>query len=523
MTDQPVLAVPDARVIRDELQRLVLADLLGPLGGEREEFQREDPLDRYPLGRLAPRGAVVEPDTQDDLADAEVGELAEGDREPSAPNTASLALASIGFTATVSGRATELRVTAKWARYERVTVETEGSGPDRVWRRVPMGGGVTVPLAEGVLPAQAPDRDLRDVVVRGRARRHGGDWLVSLFLENQQPQPQGRGAGSWIFQVELSAAAPDGAEVFLPRPDRPTGGDESDKAEQRRLAMVYRFEPEFAVGHGAAVHAERRNDTAMTAVRVSTSTVPQHEMPATDVPDAADNDDLPELADVELDMAALGELADGPPERLLAALRPLVTGYRNWIEARATEADDPGRQLDGYRAQVTQSLDAAQHLGCADQRGRAFELLDGQQPQRVPHEHGDAKVGAEAGVDRLQPAHRQGEGGEAEVGLGLAAAGGEPQQVGDGPLRVVGALGVAGVGQRRQVEQDERELKRPPPVVVRPVQLACHVVEHPARVGAAGAGHHGVDALHGHRPVGEAEGAPGDRIGTQEVDADLHP
>jgi hypothetical protein len=137
--------------------------------------------------------------------------------------------------------------------------------------------------------------------------------------------------------------------------------------------MVYRFEPEFAVGHGAAVHAERRNDTAMTAVRVSTSTVPQHEMPATDVPDAADNDDLPELADVELDMAALGELADGPPERLLAALRPLVTGYRNWIEARATEADDPGRQLDGYRAQVTQSLDAAQRA--ADRVEVGIDLL----------------------------------------------------------------------------------------------------------------------------------------------------
>lgn len=59
VTDQTVLTVPDVRVVRDELQRLVLVDLLGPLGGEREEFGREDPLDRVPaelgLRRVAPR------------------------------------------------------------------------------------------------------------------------------------------------------------------------------------------------------------------------------------------------------------------------------------------------------------------------------------------------------------------------------------------------------------------------------------------------------------------------------------
>jgi Helicase conserved C-terminal domain len=176
-----------------------------------------------------------------------------------------------------------------------------------------------------------------------------------------------------LFQVELSAAAPDEAEVFLPRPDRPGGGDEADKAEQRRLAMMYRFEPEFAVGHGAAVHAERRSGTAMAAYRVSTRTVPWYEIPATDVPGVDTDPDLPELADVELDMAALGVLADGQPEPLLAALRPLVDGYRKWIEARASEGDDPERRLDGYQDQVAQSLDAARRA--ADRVAAGIELL----------------------------------------------------------------------------------------------------------------------------------------------------
>lgn len=117
--------------------------------------------------------------------------------------------------------------------------------------------------------------------------------------------------------------------------------------------------PEFAVGHGAAVHAERRTDTSVAAYRVSTRTVPEYEVPATDVPDPDTGPDLPELADVRLDMTELARLADGPTDGLVAALRPLVTGYRAWIDAREAEADDPLRRLTDHREQVARSLAAA--------------------------------------------------------------------------------------------------------------------------------------------------------------------
>ena len=118
VTEQPVLDVPQEREIRDELQRLVLADLHGPLGGDGEEFSGENPIDRYPLGRLAPRGVVLEPDTHDDLAAADAGDSSEVDPEPSAPNVPSLNPSALGFTAQVEGQAFGLRATAKWARYE---------------------------------------------------------------------------------------------------------------------------------------------------------------------------------------------------------------------------------------------------------------------------------------------------------------------------------------------------------------------------------------------------------------------
>jgi hypothetical protein len=65
-----VLEQPTAAAIRDELQRLVIADLHGPLGGETEEFGTESPTDRYLLGRLAPDGTFVEPDDQDENPEA---------------------------------------------------------------------------------------------------------------------------------------------------------------------------------------------------------------------------------------------------------------------------------------------------------------------------------------------------------------------------------------------------------------------------------------------------------------------
>ncbi|MGH3754665.1 MAG: hypothetical protein ACRDRP_18600 [Pseudonocardiaceae bacterium] len=184
MTHATVLDLPREQEIRDELQRLVLADLHGPLGGDDEEFSGENPIDRYPLGRLAPRGVVLEPDTHDGLAAADAGDASEVDPEPSAPNVPSLNPSAVGFTAHVEGRAAELHLTATWARYELGTSDREETLGRRLWQRERHGGTVRVRLAEGPLAPLAPDPDQPDVVVRGRARRHNGNWLVSAFAED---------------------------------------------------------------------------------------------------------------------------------------------------------------------------------------------------------------------------------------------------------------------------------------------------------------------------------------------------
>ena len=146
------------------------------------------------------------------------------------------------------------------------------------------------------------------MLLRGRARRHEGNWLVSLFLVNAQPRPSTLPDSAWLFQVRLVLTGPDGGPVFLPRPDTTSGGDQADKAEQRRLAMAYRACPEFAVGHGTGVHVTPADGDPMRAVEIATAAVPSYEIPFTDAPRPGSDADLPWLDELVLDMKRLAEL-----------------------------------------------------------------------------------------------------------------------------------------------------------------------------------------------------------------------
>jgi hypothetical protein len=113
---------------------------------------------------------------------------------------------------------------------------------------------------------------------------------------------------------------------------------------------------------------------------------------------------------------------------------------------------DPQADLEGPGTEALR-VALALELEGADQRGGAAELIEGQEAQGVAHQHADAGA-LQAGV--TQPAQDQGEGGEAEVGLRLAAAGREEQEVDDA------AIAVRGIDDAGEVEQDEGELERAP-------------------------------------------------------------
>jgi hypothetical protein len=371
---QAVLEVPTAAAIRDELHGLVFADLHGPLGGETEEFGNERPTDRYIVGRLAPNGSLIEPDTQDETADAggaDRADLGEDPPEPSAPNIVSLAPSALGCTVYVAGDTAELAVHAEWAWYRRTVPETETEHA-RVWQRVPVHGSARITLADGELGPEPLNSEHPQVLLRGRARRHAGNWLVSLFLVNAQARPPTLPDSAWLFQAGLVLSGPGHEPVFLPRPDTTSGGDQADRAEQRRLAMAYRACPEFAVGHGTGVHVKPADGDPMRAIEVATAAVPSYEIPFTGVPEPGTDDDLPWLDGLQLDMRRLAELE---LPQLVAALTPLAAGYRAWIDQQEARITDPTSHLAGYAQDAADAVAAARRA--ADRIEAGIEVLEG--------------------------------------------------------------------------------------------------------------------------------------------------
>jgi hypothetical protein len=364
---EPTLSPPDARQVRDELERLVLAELLGPAGGEREELAGEErPSDRYLVGMLAPRRTAARPDDLDALALSGDTSGDEGRPEPAAPPLTTLFASSIGFTCSVDGGVGEVRVTAGWGRYLRDLATADGDQTtERLWRREPGGGTVQLPLADGDLDPRAPDPEQPEVVVRGRARRHGDEWLLTVFLVNDQRQPDRLPDQAWLFQVELAVDAGDGAAVFRRRPAL-AGSAERDR-EADTLAMAYRRHVEFAVGHGVGVHAEPDEQDPGRARRIRTATVPAYEVPRTDPPTVAD---VPELAGVTLDMAVL---ATTPDEDLAGRLLPLVDAYTAWIVRQRARVGEAEARLDGFQAIAASALDECAET--AERIRRGVDLL----------------------------------------------------------------------------------------------------------------------------------------------------
>ena len=106
------------------------------------------------------------------------------------------------------------------------------------------------------------------------------------------------------------------AAPFVPRPDpREVSGDDWD---ERVADLHYAHTPEYAAGHGVSADWELV-DGACRILRTTWTPAAEVEKTETFDPPGA-----------VLDMQALGALADGSVVE--AALTPLVTGYRSWLE-----------------------------------------------------------------------------------------------------------------------------------------------------------------------------------------------
>ena len=223
--DERILAAPSQHRIRDELQRLVISDLLGPAGGPEEEVTERRVSERYLTGMLAPRRQRHSPEEFDELAVDGVETAEDGSSDASAPQETTVFPSSLGLSFSVAGDAQAIKLTARWGRYRRVpsaSLKKRDGSPALVWKREPVEEvSGPLPLAEGELQEWVVTEEQPEVVVRGTVRRHGGpggEWIVSLFLVNGQSDPKVRRDEAWIFQPELIVESPQRAPIFRQRP-----------------------------------------------------------------------------------------------------------------------------------------------------------------------------------------------------------------------------------------------------------------------------------------------------------------
>ena len=343
-----ILTAPTPSALRDEFERMVVRDLLGPVGAPDEELDESSVRSRYVLGALAPLRQRIEAEQDEDLGAEDQGSGEDGKTDSTAIQSASLFPSSFGVTFSLAADARGFRVTASWGRYQRrpSEVRTDDDGrPRRVWKRTPV--EVTSPtmnLVEGPIAPWGVTPQQPGVHVQGIIRRRDDAWIVTVFLVNKQEEPDRNRDEAWLFQASLSVEAPEDAPdraIFVQRPPRLR--DPLTWAEEHALEMLYRHNGEFATGHGVSVHVEPAPDRMHRAVKVSSRVVPVSEVPQQTAPTLEEE---PLLAGLTLDMSELAALA---PKELAARLAPLPDAYADWIARQRARFDDPAADLGLYR------------------------------------------------------------------------------------------------------------------------------------------------------------------------------
>lgn len=259
---------------------------------------------------------------------------------------------SIGMSFCLSGEIKELEITAKWGHYERkdseISFKEDGSSI-KVWKRTPRQGTKVVPLKDGkrvewvISPQEVPE-----VFVQGRVREYKGDWLITLFLVNNQTEPNKLRDSAWLFQPELILRSADAnqSDIFLKKPLAVSGEnlDPVIHQENQAMAMLYRHQVEFAVGHGVAVKAVTSPDNSQKATELTTTFLPDYEVPQSTTPD---------LTDLVVDMKQLGK---AEADELISYLTPLTAAYQIWIDRQEQKISDPEELLGEYQEAAAKAI-----------------------------------------------------------------------------------------------------------------------------------------------------------------------
>lgn len=338
--------------LRIELHKMVVADLLGPAGGEEETVDEPSVRSRYVVGLLAPKGQSVLPDEEEEELAVAGSDTQDG--KPSSPIAPApfMLPSSMGLTFSISAQAKALQVIARWGVYRRSRseiIKNDKGEPKLIWQRQQIEAqSEPIPLKVGKIKAWIPNKDFPDVKVSGLMRKYAGTWTVTLFLVNGQEEPKTSKDEAWVFQPELIVKDPAGESIFT---RREINVNITEEPETKAMSMTYRRQVEFAVGHGVGIHAEKRAGEWDRAYEIRTSVIPAYEVEQVDAPSAKE---IPALEKVQLDMSALAKL---DRNGFVSALMPLADAYEEWIIEQEKRVTSPSPDLIPYIQSASSSMD----------------------------------------------------------------------------------------------------------------------------------------------------------------------
>ncbi|GAB3796037.1 DISARM system helicase DrmA [Humibacter antri] len=373
--------------VRAELLGLLERDLMGPWDGPDEAIIGT-PRARYLVGALAPI-SIDEPSAaqattadlvDDDARDSDLSmsrdqqglpaleddEVSDGDgrenTDDRGPESKIIAPASMGLRFRVARDAPPLRFTPSWGRYSSRR-ETDGAGIIKTYYdRHPGGRPVEIDVTS-IARGTSERVEIEDgqVALDVEVYDHHGALVVEAALLNTVVTGRELPPRLWLFQATLGVEATDGSAVFLPTRDAVERDREHRDAEAQRLDLLYRDRLEFAIGRTASATWELPAVDSRRALSVRTTWLPTAEVPQTLAP---------EVPGAVLSMRTL---EDATPDELEAGLRPLITGYDEWLAGEASEAAN----LPGWLgAQADLGLDEGKLASKRLQDGLAVLLAD---------------------------------------------------------------------------------------------------------------------------------------------------
>ncbi|MBK8752322.1 MAG: helicase [Candidatus Competibacteraceae bacterium] len=356
--------------IRDRLIHALRVDLVGP--ALADELLDETPTRWYLTGFLAPRNAGIEQRSDPEAADQadlleSVSAAAEDNGNPDRPAARSSPFpASLGLSLLVSADTDTLSVQLDWGDYQRldpppaarIPAEAETAAPPvEQWQRQPQQPApITLNLpASGnrsrqSQPVSTDPRLKLAYSVRRIPNRADNARVVSVFLSNERGDAHTAAHRDehFVFQPQITVTSP---RPLLPQPNL-RGRDDHDEWDERVADLQDREVHSYAVGHGVATEADITAEGDCCTVR--TVWIPQA---------AVDFVAPSQIPNVELRMETLAAMPDAAAAE--TALRPLISGYRHWIQGQQTPLatlcvpqQDIGRELIHRTTQAAERIEA---------------------------------------------------------------------------------------------------------------------------------------------------------------------